>query len=108
MTAPSIELRSGTVPILDKSLCTQKHVYGDVITDGMFCAGNLDEGVDACDGDSGGPLVCQHDGAHVLYGVISWGQHCGHANRPGVYTKVSYYNDWIQQKLNQSMIAYGV
>lgn len=27
----------------------------------MFCAGSLDEGVDACDGDSGGPLVCIND-----------------------------------------------
>lgn len=28
----------------------------------MFCAGFLDENVDACDGDSGGPLVCSDDG----------------------------------------------
>lgn len=38
------------------------HVYGRAITVGMFCAGSLDEGVDACDGDSGGPLACLHEG----------------------------------------------
>lgn len=106
--APSIPLRAGVVPILSNELCKQPQVYGDAITDGMFCAGSLDEGIDACDGDSGGPLVCLNNGVHTLYGIISWGQHCGYANRPGVYTKVSYYTDWIQQKLNQSMISYGV
>lgn len=34
---------------------------------GMFCAGSMDESVDACEGDSGGPLVCSDDGMHSLH-----------------------------------------
>lgn len=37
-------------------------VYGESITNGMICAGSLDEGVDTCDGDSGGPLACLDKG----------------------------------------------
>jgi secreted trypsin-like serine protease len=87
------------------------HVYGDALTDGMICAGSLDEGVDSCDGDSGGPLACLYNGttstppkpmtnrflagAFTLYGITSWGQHCGYANKPGVYVKVAHYRKWI-------------
>lgn len=37
-------------------------MYGNKITEGMFCAGSLDEGIDSCMGDSGGGLVCQSEG----------------------------------------------
>ncbi|XP_059615685.1 uncharacterized protein LOC132261131 isoform X2 [Phlebotomus argentipes] len=96
----ALELRAGTVPILARDVCEEPHVYGNRITDGMFCAGSLDEGVDSCMGDSGGGLVCQSEGTHKLYGIISWGHHCGYANKPGVYVKVSQYIDWIWDKLN--------
>jgi len=103
----SFELRAGNVPIQPNSVCTMPSVYGQSITDGMFCAGTLDKGVDACDGDSGGPLICENNGVHTLYGIISWGQHCGFINKPGVYVKVSQYVDWIQRKLAQSLSNYG-
>lgn len=60
-TVHSLELRAAKVPLLSDVTCTQPEVYGKNITAGMFCAGSLDGGVDACEGDSGGPLVCKND-----------------------------------------------
>lgn len=105
----SYDLRAGTVPLLPDSVCRKPEVYGDSLIDGMFCAGTLEPGVDSCDGDSGGPLVCPNDdGLHTLTGIVSWGKHCGYANKPGVYLKVAHYRDWIEQKLNQSLHQHGV
>jgi len=43
-----------------------------------------------------GPLVCNDTGVNYLAGIASWGYLCGAANKPGVYTEVSYYT--IQQE----------
>ncbi|KAG7212821.1 hypothetical protein KM043_002178 [Ampulex compressa] len=100
----SKDLRYGWIPLLDQSVCRAGHIYGEgAISDGMVCAGHLDEGVDTCDGDSGGPLACYHNGAFTLYGITSWGQHCGKANKPGVYVRVAYYRRWIDQKIRESL-----
>lgn len=47
---------------------------------------------DTCQGDSGGPMVNVSTGR--LVGVTSWGKDCA-VRSPGVYTRVSYYFDWL-------------
>lgn len=34
-------------------------------------------------------------GRYTLLGLVSWGKSCGKAQRPGIYTNVKHYLDWI-------------
>ncbi|XP_016973149.1 uncharacterized protein LOC108040261 isoform X2 [Drosophila rhopaloa] len=104
VSTPAQVLGSAELPILADNVCKQSNVYGSAMSEGMFCAGSMDESVDACEGDSGGPLVCSDDDGETLYGLISWGQHCGYKNRPGVYVRVNHYIDWIYEKINESLL----
>ena len=70
----------------------------------MFCAGEEKGGIDSCQGDSGGPLVVpnQSDSGQITYqiaGIVSWGIGCAKPGLPGVYTKVSNYIDWIEDRM---------
>ncbi|KAM9364938.1 hyaluronan-binding protein 2-like [Pholidichthys leucotaenia] len=96
----SSHLLHANVLLINQEKCSSKDVYGNVLDNSMFCAGFLQGGVDSCQGDSGGPLTCQpnkpHDEAHVVYGLVSWGDECGRKNKPGVYTQVTQFLDWIK------------
>ncbi|XP_045458027.1 trypsin-like [Melitaea cinxia] len=91
-------LRAAAVPVLDQTTCRKEKVLGgcqQTILDSMLCAGVLSGGVDACKGDSGGPLAC-YSNRWQLQGVVSWGSGCARRARPGVYTRVASYVDWIK------------
>ena len=93
-------LQAAKVPYLDTEQCMAPQVYGPKkLSSGMYCAGFLEGGVDTCQGDSGGGMVCQVRGRGAVLGLTSWGYGCGRPNRPGVYTKVADYLDWIDEKL---------
>ncbi|KAK2492204.1 hypothetical protein MC885_012675 [Smutsia gigantea] len=92
-------LREALVPLVADHKCSSPEVYGADISPNMLCAGYFDCKSDACQGDSGGPLACEKNGVAYLYGVISWGDGCGRLNKPGVYTRVANYVDWINDRI---------
>ncbi|XP_061276952.1 hepatocyte growth factor activator isoform X7 [Bos javanicus] len=95
----SPSLREALVPLVADHKCSSPEVYGADISPNMLCAGYFDCRSDACQGDSGGPLACEKNGVAYLYGIISWGDGCGRLNKPGVYTRVANYVDWINDRI---------
>lgn len=87
--ARSDTLRSAQVPVVSDSDCSAAYDSYDSKT--MLCAGYPEGGVDACQGDSGGPLMV----GDTIIGIVSWGEGCAQAGKPGVYTRVSSYADQI-------------
>lgn len=54
-------------------------------------------------GDSGGPLVCILDGYWYVVGLASWSGACLHPiHSPNIFTRVSYYSDWIKKTKEQT------
>ena len=84
------------VPIIspnDPGLSNQLNIN----TTTEILAGSIDGGMDSCQGDSGGPLAVRNveDTEWLLVGITSWGLGCAQEGKPGVYTKVSNYINWI-------------
>lgn len=93
---PFASLLTVTLTAIDNRDCAALEGMGPTSTgqlrvhDDVFCA--QDELQKTCKGDSGGPLI--YHGYQV--GVVSWGKkECTGDGKPGVYTRVSNYADWI-------------
>ncbi|KAG7371196.1 peptidase S8 family protein [Nitzschia inconspicua] len=91
-------LMEAEVAYVDSQTCAAAH-QPEPITDDMLCAS--EDNIDACYGDSGGPLILK--GSSVaqdsLAGIVSWGNGCANPNFPGVYTRISYFYDWVVQNV---------
>ncbi|XP_052509544.1 serine protease 56 [Budorcas taxicolor] len=95
-------VREARVPLLSADTCRRALGPG-LRPSSMLCAGYLAGGIDSCQGDSGGPLTCSEPGPRpreVLYGVTSWGDGCGEPGKPGVYTRVAVFKDWLQEQMS--------
>ena len=94
-------LQEVDVKVIGNQLCNGEDAYnGYVNREAMMCAGLMEGGKDACSGDSGGPLFeKKYDGSMVQMGLVSFGNGCARANRPGVYTRLSSYSEWIDQQI---------
>ncbi|XP_071811004.1 transmembrane protease serine 9-like isoform X2 [Apostichopus japonicus] len=77
---------------------------GGYYADVMICAGKAAGGVDTCQGDSGGPLVCENSGVWDLLGVTSFGDGCARPNKPGVYSRISSYTDYVSETISKEYI----
>ncbi|XP_048053049.1 polyserase-2 [Megalobrama amblycephala] len=92
LPSPQI-LQEVDVPLVGNSKCNC--LYSGSITENMMCAGLSDGGKDSCQGDSGGPMVIKQGSRWIQAGVVSFGKGCALAEYPGVYARVSQYQQWI-------------
>ncbi|MEV4053775.1 serine protease [Amycolatopsis sp. NPDC049688] len=92
-------LRSAQVPLVSDSECRSDYNVYDQRS--MVCAGYRDGGIDACQGDSGGPLVV----GDTLIGIVSFGDGCAKAGKPGVYTRVSAYADDVEAQAKPRLLG---
>ncbi|XP_036446362.1 transmembrane protease serine 9-like [Colossoma macropomum] len=99
--ASPMTLQEVQVPVVGNRKCNCLYGVGK-ITDNMICAGLLAGGKDSCQGDSGGPLVSKQGGVWVQAGIVSFGEGCALPNYPGVYTRVSQYQGWINQHITSN------
>ncbi|KAH8319280.1 hypothetical protein KR067_002672 [Drosophila pandora] len=91
---PVKELRTVTVPIINKKKCRQTYRPTSNITNSMLCASVLGK-QDACTFDSGGPLVYGNE----VCGIVSFGIGCASSRYPGVYTDVFYVKKFVEESM---------
>ena len=107
-TDPDV-LQKAIVPIVANEEAAVSYAanpdYGPgYITAKMIAAGYLGVGnIDACQGDSGGPMVVSDNAnafGYRLAGVTSFGEGCASPDYMGIYTRVSKFEIWINNKMS--------
>ncbi|KAM9842344.1 complement factor D [Aulostomus maculatus] len=98
------KLKEVVIEVVSSALCKRSDYFGRKFTDNMICAHKLcpkpcdqpHKTEDSCDGDSGGPLL--YNG--VAVGITSnGGKKCGKVKKPGIYTIISHYTEWIDSTM---------
>jgi len=102
--ATSNLLLEGVINVVTNEECAERFSeFKNVeIGDSKLCARDKNDKIDACQGDSGGPLVILKRGDDRQYrwyliGVVSFGYRCAVKGFPGVYSRVSEYDEWIKK-----------
>jgi uncharacterized protein (DUF2141 family) len=102
-----IDLHEAVVPISDQAQCSTVYTESGDFTERMICAGYPQGGIDACQGDSGGPLLVSGGipGLWLQTGIVSFGNECALPNYPGVYTRVSEFNTFLEAQIGRGMAS---
>ncbi|XP_023314203.1 trypsin-like [Trichogramma pretiosum] len=98
MRVGSPKLLKASVYATDYESCREIYARTNdsrAVSDNMFCA--WAPGKDSCHGDSGGPAVV----GGKLAGIVSFGDVCGSADFPGVYTQLHNYLAWIAEVMGE-------
>eukprot|EP00057_Strongylocentrotus_purpuratus_P021269 XP_011675743.1 PREDICTED: transmembrane protease serine 9 [Strongylocentrotus purpuratus] len=99
-------LQKAVVNLLDQEWCNSNVSYNGTLTDNMICAGYERGIIDTCQGDSGGPLTCEgDDGRWYLVGATSFGDGCARKSSPGVYTRISKFQDFITATVSNGLLG---
>ena len=85
-------LKYAILPIISNNDCG---TFWDV-TDKHVCTA-AGYGRDACQGDSGGPLIVVQSGVYLQIGIVSYGDAGCPSSKPGVFSRVTGYIDWIEE-----------
>jgi secreted trypsin-like serine protease len=95
------ELQNVKVKILPNEYCSRVAKDTPKFWHSQLCSGNYSGGQDACQGDSGGGLYTRLASRYILSGIVSYGDGCARPKLPGIYTRLSYYLDWIEDEMNK-------
>nr|AIZ96981.1 complement factor D [Oplegnathus fasciatus] len=98
------KLNEVVVEVFSSNRCRRGDYFGSKFTSNMICAHKVcpdpcnkpHKKEDSCDGDSGGPLL--YNG--IAVGITSnGGKKCGQIKKPGIYTIISHYTEWIDNTM---------
>ncbi|CAF1171190.1 unnamed protein product [Didymodactylos carnosus] len=97
-------LQQTNVTVYPESFCSNVSPSNLKNWNSQICCGDLQGMRDACQGDSGGGLYIKRyttdNNRFYVDGIVSYGEQCAIADKPGIYARTSYYLDWIRQSLD--------
>ncbi|XP_028525361.1 chymotrypsin-like protease CTRL-1 [Apis cerana] len=85
-------LKYAAVPIISNYECS---MYWPITEAHVCTSAAYDQ--DACQGDSGGPLIVMKNRKPLQVGIVSYGDGNCPSSKPGVFTRVSSFFDWIEE-----------
>jgi hypothetical protein len=100
-------LQFGTIGLVNANDCAVAYGTRYIKYTNVCAMNSATNRVDPCQGDSGGPLFKSNQPTDELIGIVSWGLGCAALNRPGVYTAVAAYANWIETSITQIEASQG-